>query len=515
MAKFPYFDPKDSEVLSPLIAGLTEGLNKVSDILNLTTSSKSDVAMEKLTWVNEKGVTEIGKLYQAPQGQKMWLASPAPVIKKNGTVITPTADHFTIDYVGGSIFFDDGFLLKDNDVVTASFTFVSPNSSVIDALSQATETLQEISDNTVNRLGNVERGAFQNDFSSPIATDDSEVTLIVDDDGKAILAKWEYLQAVPGDYYSRSETENLLEQKEPEIIGKGDFPLAEEYYYNGRKKWSSFPEKVLDTALDGFSTDSSAAVEASDTVLTAVGKLQAQVSERVSQEDFDTFKENIPAQITHRFIYQEISGNLKPVINPYDIGGEYATEYMNHRFGSDAVIDVIFSKYLFETMKENGVSYVVAETNREGQYRLVSDKQFQAKDFHVTLNAYHSSTATGAMRGIAMTIPENLDPLKETVAKNESDIKELQYRYTEEVTANAISTRNEAKGWFESDALTLQGLTAGTVIDVLFNPATISALKDSGGSWIALENSDGVVKAISDASISGSVPITASYMRNL
>lgn len=66
MAKIPVFDPKDSEVLSPLIAGLTEGVSKLSEVLNLNTVAHTDIQLETLVWTDDKGNSIIGKLYQAP-----------------------------------------------------------------------------------------------------------------------------------------------------------------------------------------------------------------------------------------------------------------------------------------------------------------------------------------------------------------------------------------------------------------------------------------------------------------
>lgn len=58
--------------------------------------------------------------------------------------------------------------------------------------------LDKVKDNTKRcdeyaiRLDSVEEMLIKNDFSAPIATDDSKTTLLITDDGYAILADWKY-----------------------------------------------------------------------------------------------------------------------------------------------------------------------------------------------------------------------------------------------------------------------------------------------------------------------------------
>ena len=80
------------------------------------------------------------------------------------------------------------------------------------------------------------------------------------------------------DYYNKGETDNLLGQKEPSIQQKGSSASDDDYYWGGRKTWQDLKEKVRSTVLTGLSTASDAVVSATDTLLDAVGKLQAQVS---------------------------------------------------------------------------------------------------------------------------------------------------------------------------------------------------------------------------------------------
>ena len=50
MANIPRYDPRDSEVLSPLMAGFSEALVKLSSVLNLNTKTITNVELEKLPW---------------------------------------------------------------------------------------------------------------------------------------------------------------------------------------------------------------------------------------------------------------------------------------------------------------------------------------------------------------------------------------------------------------------------------------------------------------------------------
>lgn len=120
MASIIITDPGTSEAKSPLIAGITEGLNKISSILNLQTNTAQEVTLINVP-ITE---TDKNRIYQAPNGNRLWVSDPEPVIRKNGQIITQETDGFEIDYVGGSVSFPDNQILYDDDVLTASFTYI-------------------------------------------------------------------------------------------------------------------------------------------------------------------------------------------------------------------------------------------------------------------------------------------------------------------------------------------------------------------------------------------------------
>ena len=280
MAKMPTFDPRDSEVLSPLMAGFSEGLGVLSSILDLNTKAIKGVTLEKLPWINSEGHTVIGVLYQAPANNKLWLTTPYPVIRKNGAIITESADHFSIDPIGGGLFFEEQYALLEEDVVTVDATIVTAESATIYNI------LQDISD--LKTKAAHDKGYFANpaalqeavptgvdgDYAIVGTTDtiwmwDSDTQAWVDSHKATDLSN----------YYTKGETNNLLSQKEPNITAKGSDTASDNFYYGGRKQWIDLLYKVRNTALSGLDTSTAQTISATDTILAAMGKLQAQITE--------------------------------------------------------------------------------------------------------------------------------------------------------------------------------------------------------------------------------------------
>lgn len=288
MAKMPFYDPRDSEVLSPLMAGFSEGLGVLSEILNLNTKTIKGVALEKLTWIDSEGHTVLGVLYQAPQGNKLWLTTPYPVIRKNGTIITESADHFTIDPIGGGLFFEEQYALLEDDEVTVDATVVTPSSQALYSI------LQDISD--LKTKAAHDKGYFANpsalqeavptgadgDYAIVGTTDtiwlwDTDTQSWVDSHKATDLSN----------YYTKGETDNLLSQKEPNISAKGSDTASDNFYYGGRKQWIDLLYKVRNTALSGLDTSTAQTIVATDTILAAMGKLQAQITQSSTEVSGD------------------------------------------------------------------------------------------------------------------------------------------------------------------------------------------------------------------------------------
>lgn len=318
MAKMPTFDPRDSEVLSPLMAGFSEGLGVLSSILDLNTKQIKGVTLEKLPWINSEGHTVIGVLYQAPANNKLWLTTPYPVIRKNGVIITESSDHFSIDPIGGGLFFEEQYALLEEDVVTVDATVVTAESATIYNI------LQDISD--LKTKAAHDKGYFANpaalqeavptgvdgDYAIVGTTDtiwmwDSDTQTWVDSHKATDLSN----------YYTKGETDNLLSQKEPNITAKGSDTASDNFYYGGRKQWIDLLYKVRNTALDGLDTSTAQTIAATDTMLAALGKLQAQINQHKTdvQGKFASVSEELDeidsrkadrAELSHKIIHVEL-----------------------------------------------------------------------------------------------------------------------------------------------------------------------------------------------------------------
>ena len=303
MAKMPTFDPRDSEVLSPLMAGFSEGLGVLSSILDLNTKQIKGVTLEKLPWINSEGHTVIGVLYQAPANNKLWMTTPYPVIRKNGAIITESSDHFSIDPIGGGLFFEEQYALLEEDVVTVDATVVTAESATIYNI------LQDISD--LKTKAAHDKGYFANpaalqeavptgvdgDYAIVGTTDtiwmwDSDTQAWVDSHKATDLSN----------YYTKGETDNLLSQKEPNITAKGSDTASDNFYYGGRKQWIDLLYKVRNTALSGLDTSTAQTIAATDTILAALGKLQAQITENSTgtSQDISDLEESVSELQTNK-----------------------------------------------------------------------------------------------------------------------------------------------------------------------------------------------------------------------
>ena len=275
MAQIVTQNPGSSEVQSALIAGITEGLNKISSTLNLKTSTLSDVQLTPVSIDNQE--KNKNRIYEAPAGNKLWLSEPAPVIKKNGSVITQSGSNFTIDLIGGSVTFSQDDRPSDSDVITVTATYIIAESTQIEQISNTLSVVQTQSNKYKGNYDNPEAlqlavpSGQNGDFAivfNPLAV------YAWKNDG------WYDTRSVEdlSNYYQKEETNNLLDQKEPKISQKGSSSSDDDYYWGGRKTWQDFKEKVKSTSLTGISTESDSPVTESDTILEALGKLPAQTS---------------------------------------------------------------------------------------------------------------------------------------------------------------------------------------------------------------------------------------------
>jgi len=140
MSSMPQYDPLSTEIVSTFLAGMSEGLNKLSTALNCTTSAVTDAAMSEVYI----GTDDRYRIYQVAAGNRLWLSDPAPIFKKNGSVITPATSGFTIDYVGGAIIFESAYRLTESDTMTVTMTRIASGSQEIADINSDISALQAV-----------------------------------------------------------------------------------------------------------------------------------------------------------------------------------------------------------------------------------------------------------------------------------------------------------------------------------------------------------------------------------
>lgn len=322
MSRSPMYDPGTMEARVQWLAGLTEICNKLSGVLNMDTATFEDLTIQEV-YISED---DRCRIYQAPLGNKLWLQTPAPVIKKNGVTITPETDGFEIDYLGGSIAFNDEYVLQPEDIVTASATYIVDKSLLLDNIrTQINDLAQKVggykgSFDTLEDL----QSAYDEAESGDYAVVENESTIYIYNG-----TEHAWVDVHKGvdlsNYLTDTQIEALLNEKENSIVPKGNTASADMFYYGGRKTWVGLANKVLAVALTGLSTSDSTPIEATDTFIEAFGKLQAQIAE--SGKGLSGLQE--PTIVTEGTIgqdYTNLSNGDKYHLVSIDQDGEY-TDY--------------------------------------------------------------------------------------------------------------------------------------------------------------------------------------------
>lgn len=122
MAKTNWQDPKTSEIQSSHISGLQEATGKLEESIGLESVAETGIPLTEVFISNDDRY----RVFQAPEGKRNWLLSPAPVIYQNGVVMT---GGFTIDYGGGAL------ILNTNgtsaNIFTADATYTKKDATSI------------------------------------------------------------------------------------------------------------------------------------------------------------------------------------------------------------------------------------------------------------------------------------------------------------------------------------------------------------------------------------------------
>lgn len=146
MAEIVIQDPLSDEVQSPLIAGITEALNKISAGLEMGTESLEAVRLDP---VGGQNPDDPRRIYQVENGKRLWLKSPAPKVYLNGGLVTSSEKDFSVDYIGGSITFVGEYRPEEVDTLTVSFTHIKGLDNVIEKI-EAAQSSAEAAQSTAN-----------------------------------------------------------------------------------------------------------------------------------------------------------------------------------------------------------------------------------------------------------------------------------------------------------------------------------------------------------------------------
>ncbi len=265
-----------SEAKSPVISGLTQSVSLIADVLNMQTATMEDYEMTEI-YISD---TDRYRLYQVGLSRKGWLDSPDVVIKKNNVEMNIATDSISVDYLGGSIEFL-GTRPVDGDVITVSATYITGYSTVLQNLSSNQSDL--ISKAAFYVGGYTSLSDLENAVSSPalgyfgVVSGTTENNIYV---WNTSLSDWEPVFTATDltAYSTTAQTATLLAAKEDTISAHGTTSASDDYYYGGRKTWIDLIDKVRTSVLTGLSTSSTSTVTATDTVLSAIGKLQGQVT---------------------------------------------------------------------------------------------------------------------------------------------------------------------------------------------------------------------------------------------
>ncbi|WP_294402644.1 hypothetical protein [uncultured Clostridium sp.] len=129
MSKTPYTKLTSEDILSAHITGLGYAINNIETVLNMDTTTITDVQMDAVKDMSDS--SDRYRIYEC--SKRCWLTSPAPVIKRNGTKVAST--EYAIQPAYGTIVFHQQ--QKSSDSITVSATVVNGTSAVIKRINDA------------------------------------------------------------------------------------------------------------------------------------------------------------------------------------------------------------------------------------------------------------------------------------------------------------------------------------------------------------------------------------------
>lgn len=172
MAKSVAYNPQSDEITSPPIASMSEAVSYVTDVLNMKTASETDIPLTEV-YIEEK---DRFRVFQAPEGKRVWVASPAPVVRKNGTVVSG------YQIAGGGIVFDSN--QADGDGFTVDCTYIINGSEMLDKLAAkaAKSITAPVTLTAAGWVEDTENGWWTQGISNPAIVDGRKVDITFDAD---------------------------------------------------------------------------------------------------------------------------------------------------------------------------------------------------------------------------------------------------------------------------------------------------------------------------------------------
>lgn len=278
MSKITTFDPMSTEIKSPLVAGLTEAVSKISDVLNMQTTTYENVPMTEI-FIDD---TDRYRMYQVDMGKKLWLSDPTPVIRKNGSIINSATNNFSVDLIGGSVSFEPQSRMLESDSLTATFTSIKAESKVL------YDVLQELQ-NIETKLAK-DKGFYETyeDLKTSYPTgNDGDFAVVGTTDTMWVwdttTTDWKdtFKQTDLSNFYTKAEADGKLALKEAVLNPYDGVGNAPDYYFGGNKQWIDVLYKVRNTLLAGVDITAIGTISELDNMISAFGKLQKQITDNI------------------------------------------------------------------------------------------------------------------------------------------------------------------------------------------------------------------------------------------
>ncbi len=147
MAITPYPKLGSQDILSAHLNGLQYGINNLENVLNMQTATKTGAVLTPVTDIDDPTLRY--RIYEADD--RNWLLTPAPVIKRNGQVVS--GEEYSIQPAYGVVIFHTQ--QNSSDVITADFTYVVAQSTRLNAIEQDTAKISALDQRLTTAEGNI------------------------------------------------------------------------------------------------------------------------------------------------------------------------------------------------------------------------------------------------------------------------------------------------------------------------------------------------------------------------